>query len=226
MDLVCIFDSETTSMDPTTGVAIEVAAVSYSVKHHAVVEAFSRVMETADTNPLEHINHIPSGILRLGYGKPMDAWTCIQNVAAGCEAILAHNSDFDRQWVPKLSVNFLATPWIDTLAIDWPKQSRPGSSLINLALDHGLGVVDPHRALQDCLLLARLLTRVAELGHDVETILAKGLRPRGTVEAIVSYEDRDKAKEHGFHWDQKTKKWTRSMFFADCAALPFPVKTA
>ncbi len=218
MDTVLILDTETTGLDPSTGQCIEVAIVRYSIQAHAVLDSVSWLLH-AESNPAEHINHIPASIL-LDADSPAVVWPEVSGIAMSCDAVLAHNADFDRQWVE--SKELLAHPWIDTChAVDWPMQSKPGSSLITLALDHGLAVVDPHRALSDCLLLARLLSRVAELGHDVSAILERGLRPTATFQALVTYDQRQAAKDAGFHWEAPKKQWLRKI--EDAKLLPFRV---
>ena len=224
MDFVAILDTETSALTPEEGECIEVALVRYSVKHACVVDSFSRVMQSGE-NAAERINHIPASLLKQ-YGYAHDTiWRWLDAACAPCEAVLAHNADFDRQWVPES--NLLRKPWIDPCRmVDWPKQSKPGSSLINLALEHGLGVVDPHRALSDCLMLARLMTRCAELGHDLEAILARGLRPAAMFEALVPIQRKDEAKDLGFGWMNAgyERKWTRKMAIEDTKSLPFDVR--
>jgi DNA polymerase-3 subunit epsilon len=226
MDRILILDTETAGLEPEKDRCIEVAVVTYSIAHRAVVDAHSWLLQ-ADSNAAEPINHIPAGLLDPMHAyDPMYVWSQVEERADEAEAILAHNADFDRHWAPefKHTISHEPIPWIDTCgAVDWPKQSKPGASLINLALEHGLAVVDPHRALSDCLLLARLLTRCAELGHDVSTILERGLRPTATFQALVTYDQRQAAKDAGFHWEAPRKQWLRKMAIEDAAKLPFRV---
>ena len=51
--------------------------------------------------------------------------------------------------------------------------------------------VSAHRALADCLLLARCFEAV----DDVPGLLALAMRPRATFRAIVSYDDRESRRE-------------------------------
>jgi DNA polymerase III subunit epsilon len=223
METVLILDTETTGLTPAEGEVIEIAAVRYSLSDACVIEAHSWLVQ-AESNPAEPVNHIAPASLKHGVDLAW-AWNETDTSADGCDAVLAHNSDFDRQWVPEEAERLLALPWIDTCgAITWPRESKPGSSLIHLALDHGLAVVDPHRALSDCLLLARLLTRCAELGHELATLLAPGLRPRALFQALVSFDDREKAKSAGFHWDAPTKRWLRKMVIEETGSLGFRVQ--
>lgn len=211
IEQVAIFDCETTGLNPKEHTAIEVAVVRYNVVYNCVVECYSTLIDhVAGDNPAEAVNHIPAHVLP--WGAPVEpAWDAIDSAASACDAVVAHNGDFDRQFVDPQSV-LLHKPWIDTCnGITWPRQSKPGASLVSLCLDHGLGVVDPHRALQDCLMIARLLQRCAELGRDVGALLAQGLRPMATFRALVPYDDRDKAKAAAFRWDAASKMWLRKM---------------
>jgi DNA polymerase III subunit epsilon len=227
MDLVAILDTETTGLSPADGVCLEVAVVRYSLRCRSVLDAQSWIILGPSENPAESINHIPSALPQ--YGTPRgEVWDGVDLLLMGCDAALAHNADFDRQWIPNGTGSSEAgelVPWIDTChGIDWPRQTKPGSSLISLALEHGLGVIDPHRALSDCLLLARLISRCFELGTDVDAMLARGLRPTATFQALVSFEEKDLAKEAGFHWEAAEKRWLRKMAVEDAAGLGFKVR--
>lgn len=222
MNIITIVDTETQGVDPKIDRAIEVAAVKYSIEHACVIESFACLIE-ADSNAAESINHIPTGVLKYGYSAN-GTWARLEEIAVGSDAILAHNAAFDRRFIPETVLNSI--PWICTLnGITWPK-TGDARNLVAIALAHGLGVVDPHRALADCMLLARLLTRCAELGTDVSAMLQRGLRPTAHYQAIVSYEQREAAKAKGFQWDASTRRWCRTMAIEDAVpeVLGFEVR--
>ena len=111
-------------------------------------------------------------------------------------------------------------PWACTkYDFTWPRQTREGESLVNLALEHGIGVASAHRALTDCQLIAALFDRM----DDLQGMFARAMRPKGVFRALVSYDDREQAKSAGFRWDGATKQWTRRMAIEDAQALPFKV---
>lgn len=222
MRTVLILDTETTGLGPDAAV-IEVGAILYSVEHATVLRAFSSLIR-ADSNAAEAVNRIPAAAL-VDALDPAAVWSEVSVMALHwkVEAILAHNAAFDRSFTPPDSA-LLDFSWICTKSdLTWPKQTRPESSLVPLALDHDLGVAVAHRALADCDLIARLLMRCAELGHDVAAMLARGLRPKVTLMACVSYDDREKAKAAGFRWDAPTKRWLRRMVEED-ADFDFPTR--
>ena len=225
LDSLLIVDTETTGLDPEKHACIEVAAVMFSMDDACVIECFSTLVETNAPNEVEAINHIPQRTYQQ-WGMPAEVlWLRLAGMWNNCDAIVAHNSDFDQQWFPSdLGIHKL--PWIDTCnGVNWPRQSREASNLISLAFEHGLGVVDPHRALSDCLLIARLLSRCAELGYDIRAILRRGLRPMGTFEALVSFEDKALAQEKGFKWKGKEAGgWQRKMATEDLEQLGFSVR--
>lgn len=220
MKRVLLIDTETTGLDPKTDRVIEVAAILYSVEHATPLHFFSSLLR-ADANPAEAINRIPAAAL-VEAPEPATVWARVGAIAEQADAIVAHNAEFDRGFVPA-ALDALR-PWICTMQdLQWPRQGG-GRSLVALALDHDLGVAYAHRALADCDLIARLLTRSRELGADLAALLARGLRPKAKFAALVSYDDREKAKTAGFSWDGPTKTWWRVMAREDAAALPFRVR--
>jgi DNA polymerase-3 subunit epsilon len=210
-----LIDVETSGVDATADHLLEVGVVLWSVEHRTSIASASWICQ-APSNEAEAINGIPAAILPLGRDAASVRET-VRRWAEGTDVIIAHNGDFDRQWLPEL-----ARPWIDSAwDCSWP---RPCSDrkLTSIALAHGLAVLEAHRALPDCQLLARLLERVHELGHDVGQLLARAMRPKVKVVADVSFEQRDLAKAHGFRWaPYPVKEWWRLMPEADLSSLPF-----
>lgn len=221
MRRLLILDTETTGLDPSTDRAVEVAVILYSVEHATVLSAFSTLIE-GDGNAAEAINRIPAAAL-CSAGLLALPWLTVQAMAGHADAIVAHNAEFDRGFVPVELRD--ALPWVCSKGdIAWPKQTRPEPSLVALALEHDLGVAYAHRAMADCDLIARLFTRSRELGADLPAMLARAMRPKADFVALVSYDDRDKAKAAGFRWEPATKQWRRRMAVEDAAALPFRVR--
>lgn len=213
-----IIDCETTGLSPVMDSVIEVAVILYDVEHATVRSAYSSLLR-CHHNPAEPINRIsPAAIVNADDGTA--TWRFVESIAGNAQAIVAHNAEFDRAFVPPSLRTCL--PWICSKDdIRWPKQTREGASLVSLALEHDLGVAVVHRAMADCDLIARLFTRARELGADLDAMLVRAMRPKGEFVALVSYDDRDKAKAAGFRWDAETKQWWRRMAIEDAAVLPF-----
>ena len=220
MKTLAILDTETTGLDPAKDTCIEVACVLYSVEHAAPIASFASLMATT-SNDAEAVNRIPVPLL---VGAPANdkVWKYVAALIARADAVVAHRAEFDRSFVPPELRDL--KPWIcSKFDIPWPL-SKPGDGLVHVALAHGVGVMQAHRALTDCDTLARIFQRVAEMGADVPGILARAMRPKSRYVALVSFEDREKAKAAGFQWDGARKQWHRTMARDDVDALGFETR--
>jgi DNA polymerase-3 subunit epsilon len=91
----------------------------------------------------------------------------------------------------------------------------------DLALAFGVPVWAAHRALTDCIYLAQVFERCANLEHLLQT----ALEPRQLFRAQLSYAERHRAKEAGFRWnDPVPGAWTRRLSQREARALSFPVQ--
>lgn len=213
-----IVDTETTSLDPETGQVIEIGAILYSLVSLTSLASYSALIP-AETNPAAKINGIPDLALAEVATIHLDMKVTLATMRSHADVIVCHNVEFDQQW---FRGDWLTLPWICTMSdFDWPAASREAGSLINLALEHGIGVASAHRALTDCQLIAALFDRMPMFGRDLGVMFAHAMRPKGIFQAIVPFEEKDRAKEAGFKWDGGTKRWTRRMAIEDAAAWPF-----
>jgi DNA polymerase-3 subunit epsilon len=214
---VAIVDVETSGLLAGQDALLEVGFAVYSLEHKALIEARSFLVD-APSNAASDINGIPPALL-ISHGAVRASVGPQLGPLRDVDAIVAHNAAFDRQWLPELH----HLPWICTMSdVTWPEPLQR-RDLSSTALAHGVGVVDAHRALTDVLTIVRLFDAVTKRGHDVASLLAAGLRPKATFRALVSYDDREKAKAAGFSWDAPRKWWVRSMAIEDADALPFKV---
>lgn len=220
-----IIDLETTGLEEDA-TAIEVAVSLFSVPHRAVIRSFSSLI-LGDSNPAEGINGIPAALLAEGT-KAEDVWRGIAKMGARADAVCAHNAAFDSRFVPA-SV-FDSKPWICSCEdLLWPRAERIGMGLVPLALAHGLGVASAHRASVDVDILSRLLSRVAEMGVDLQEFLARGLRPKALFTLADTRFDaarNETAGNLGFRWNkpEAPRQWSRRMAIEDVASLPFEVR--
>jgi DNA polymerase-3 subunit epsilon len=218
---IAIIDTETTGIDPNEHQAIEVACILFDIDSASPVVAYSSLLR-ADGNPSFAINRIPVEVLASAPDRDA-VWRHVETMVQKSDVVAAHNAEFDRGFVhPRIRD---AKPWVCTCYdVQWPRATRIGEGLVSLALAHNLGVSHAHRAMTDCDLVSRLFTRIVEMGTDLRAFLAYGLRPKATYQALVSYDDKELAKEHGFRWEAPTKQWLRTMAIEDVASLPFQVR--
>lgn len=223
-----ILDTETTGTDPDA-VCIEIAAALFDVRHASVISSYSTLLY-GDSNAAEHINHIPPTLLSEGR-EPRMAWAPVAELARYSDVVVTHKVSFDRRFVPDRATlrcdgdGFVPLPWCCSCEdIEWP---RAGTSrkLVDLALAHGLGVATAHRAAADVDLLCRLFTRAAEMGTDLQAMLARAMRPKVLVQAMVSYAENQRAKDAGFRWDGERRAWLRRIAAEDIAGMGWEFRT-
>lgn len=214
-----IIDTETSGLDDSAEL-IEVGMILYSVTNQSSLVEFATLLP-ATKNDAEPINRIkPAALQEIAVvGEKSSIVLDLMNAA---DCYVAHNAEFDAAVLKRWSMFFTDDkPWLCTMAdFKWPLATREQGSLINLALDHGIGVSSAHRALTDCRLIAALFDRMTDLLAMFEV----AMRPKGLFQALVSYDERELAKQKGFKWQGDSKKWIRQMAIEDAAALSFPVK--
>jgi len=217
--IVSIVDTETTDLTPATGKCIEIAIANFDLERKDMIDSMSFLVHGATSEEIEKtskIHGIPSGLVIEHGASPTFRHALLKQQISENNVVLAHNSDFDSQWftdIPDIH-------WVCTQNdISWPKFSS-SKSLASIAIAHGVGVVSAHRALEDVMTIVRLLKRVGET-NDLVALVKHGMRPKALFQALVSYDDRQLAKDAGFNWNGIDKTWTRKMAIEDAAKLPF-----
>jgi DNA polymerase-3 subunit epsilon len=215
---IAILDTETTGTDPSTHTTVEVAVMLFDLKHAQPSASFASLIKGPAQNEAAAINNIPPEMIPEAR-EPDMVWRAVNWIIEPAEVVVAHNAEFDKQFCPDFG-----KPWAcSENDFKWPGRAR-GGNLVGLALSLGLGVASAHRAMADVDTLARVLTRLGELGHDLEALVTHAMRPKQKFKAILPYELRQEAKDAGFRWDGDTKTWWRVMAPEDTKELPFKVK--
>lgn len=218
LETIAIIDTETSGLDPANDHVIEIGCVLWSIRWACVIATWSDLVQQS-SNEAESVNNIPTGALDLGLVFHA-AISRLRAFTARADVIVAHRAEFDSGFLPDIG-----KPWVcSKFDIEWPA-SKPGEGLAYVALAHGVPVTETHRALTDCLLLARVFEAAhRHHGADIRALLARAMRPRGLFQALTSYEEREMTKAAGFQWDPATKMWTRRIALDDVGALPFKVR--
>lgn len=220
-ELLLILDTETTGLSPAEHRCIEVGAVLFSVRDRSVLSQVSFLMPCT-SNAAEAVNGIAPALTQRP--QPWQAGlACFEAMVEAADVLLAHNAAFDQQWFGLGSLPALSKPWLCSMEdIRWPqeRQLRSTPSVRDLALAYGVPVWAAHRALTDCIYLAQVFERC----EDLEDLLLQAMEPRHLYRARLSYEERHKAREAGFRWNQPVSgAWSRRLSEREVALLPFPV---
>ena len=222
-----IIDTETTCVDPAEGHLLEVAAVLFDPGMGIATRTYAALVAAEiEVNEARAINRIPAAAVWPGPSATSrrEVIDRVRQMARdGAPYILAHNAAFDRGWLPEMDGDWICTKE----DAEWPMMPGGTGSLVNIALAYGLGVARAHRAVEDCLTLAALLTRVHELEGGLDAWLARALEERVEMRSRQAFEENHLAKAAGFRWDPERRGWFRrvrvSQAEAFVAGLPFGV---
>jgi DNA polymerase III subunit epsilon len=223
-----ILDTETTGFSHSTDQIVEVAFILYDLKYAAPISAFSSLLY-GKSNAAEHVNAIDPELLEEAMSFKFIGHVFTELIDM-CDVLVAHNAQFDRGFLEAdklLGIGKVDKPWVCTQRqIQWPKQSDK-KTLYSIALAHGVPLISAHRAMTDCDILARLFTRVHELGVDLQKLFDNAVKPKIIVQALVSYDDRKLADKAGFNWEGKADGWRKEMDsqeLEEAAELPFKIR--
>lgn len=225
MNNILIMDTETNGVDPLKNQVIEIAGVLWNVDHRCIVEVYSGLLP-APHNEAEHINRIPHKLVEdLPMGDAISVWASFMCMATSADAFLAHNAEFDKKFVSMNNLKFAnSLPWICSIEdFEWPIKGE-SSKLINIALEHGIAITSAHRALQDCLILARLFESIPDIDERMQKAYDHSLVEKHVFIANVTFAQRETAKAHGFRWNPDNKTWWKRMTAEDTEHLPFKTR--
>lgn len=217
---ILVVDTETTGLDPESDKPIEIAAILWSISYKSILMQVSTLISYNQKvlNPVEPINKISPELL--GRSFPcQSALELISQMSHSAKYICAHNANFDKEFCKKIiGLKIPLSNWIDTQDIHYPKSKYcQGTSLNNLAIAHGIPIVDAHRALDDC----RTLTKLLSLVPNLEEELKRASRPKVLVKSLEE-KPGTLSKMHGFKWNSIIPySWAKYMPEQDIETLPF-----
>lgn len=208
-------DFETTGLDPEKDNVIEVGAVIWDTEIHQplVIDNFFVNWGVPITEEVTKLNGVHDSYVEeygLYQGAALDR---LLRLMARVEAIVAHNGEvfdkpFYKDWYKRLCPGLEPREqlWIDTKNdLDYPEDLTT-RKLTYLAAEHGFLNPFAHRAVFDVLTMMILLDK-----YNLESVLYSANQPTIMIQALVSFDDRQLAKDASFYWDPKKKMWLRSM---------------
>lgn len=218
-------DFETTGLEFNKDRVIEVGAVVWDTDNQKPLAMQSELVKP------ENFTAVPEEIVRITgistdmveeYGvTPEAAFIRLIELAKKADYLVAHNAGFDRSFfeseLKNLGLDIPDTPWICTLQdVPYPS-SIVTRKLSYLAAEHKILNPYSHRAVFDVLTMLDVLKN-----YKIDEVVQRSKSPSVKVTAIVSFEEKDKAKNLGFRWDGSNKTWSKSYKECDIESVQFP----
>lgn len=203
--VICAIDVETTGLDPKKDKITEIACVQYDLKNKRMLNMFSALVYHDDTivsDEITELTGIDTNMISLHGKQKGDVVLATQHMIDQSDYAMAHNADFEKSFLQEIAI--VPPKWIDT-CVDLPFPPRVTTrKLTHLCADHGIWIRNAHRALPDVMAMIELASL-----YDCETIEKYANSPTIKVQAVVSFADKDKARERGYRWDGDKKIWVK-----------------
>lgn len=218
-------DFETTGLEPEKCRVIEVGAVLWDTDSSKPLAVFSELVLPEDLTELDPVITKITGIqtddLEKYGAEPKKVFQKLNFYLGHCDYVVAHNSSFDKSFyeseIVKTGLDLVNKTWIDTM-FDVPYPEEVSTRKLNhLAADHGFVNPWSHRALFDVMTMLQVLSK-----YNFEDVVERSKSPVVTVISHVSFDEKDKAKQMGFRWDPKNKKWFKEYKHCDLMTMEFP----
>lgn len=225
MPILLGIDLETTGLDPKLGHITEIGVALYDTETQMLFNPMGLLVNdaTPDTQgrgwviseELVYLSGIHPNIL-LDHGSSLaQAFAFVHKLALRADCIVAHNADFEKAWllhhVPTSPL--LTMPLIDTLT-DLPySPHQKHKDLERLCLKHSVPYPHMHRAMFDVVAMLDVLKC-----YPFDKVLERSCSPSVTLQAMVSFEQKDLAKAIGYGWDDVKRIWTKTIKELDLQA--------
>jgi DNA polymerase III subunit epsilon len=218
-------DIETSGTDPKVDRIIEIGCVLYDwdtkMPMQMLSELIDPAMETPEWQLPQEITEITGITLSAldKYGRyEKDVLAQVNDMAQFADYAVAHfGNDFDRPFLveayQRTSMPMFGQGFLDTsIDVKYPDRIKT-RNLRHLAAEHGFLNPFSHRAVFDVLTMLNVMS-----GYDIDAIIARSQEPTLFVQALVSFEEKELAKERGYHWCAPKKVWWRSWKSSDYEA--------
>lgn len=217
-------DLETTGVNFEKDRVIEIGLVLWDTDLNMPLQMYSEFICEPDRpgKDTDHVlTEIPDSVLKeFGIDMEMNGdaallFDVINKMVLEADYIVAHNGNqFDKimlqNFFDRYGERFPALPWIDTLTdINYPPHCV-SRNLMYLAAFHGFVNPFPHRALFDVMTMFQILKH-----YNIEEIIERSQMIDVTVQAIVSFDNKELAKAQKFQWNPEKKIWSKKMKESD-----------
>ena len=205
MDFGVILDVETTGINAKNDQIIEIGLLEFSVVQNQrpqITRMYGSLQDPGIpiSKEIEQLTGLSDAVVK---GHVID-WAFVGSVLAKASVVIAHNAEFDRQFIEASGkIQGIAPHWACSLRhIDWRRHGYRQMGLTYLAADHGFLNPFAHRAVFDCATTFRLVA------PHLDELITRSYEKEFTVHALASpFESKDVLKKRGYHWDPHMRCW-------------------
>ncbi|MFK8139296.1 MAG: exonuclease domain-containing protein [Bdellovibrionales bacterium] len=220
-------DLETTGLSWEFDRIIEIGAVVWDTDESRPVAIQSELVNIGEQSLPKIISDLTGifdkDLAKFGISEKQALLSTI-NLAEHCDYVVAHNGNsFDKKFLDKALESHgleLSLPWIDTMHDVPYSDGIKTRKLSYLATEHAFLNPYSHRACFDVLTMFKVLEN-----YDINEVVELSKSPTVKVQAVVSYDDRNKAKEAGFRWDSSNRAWVKEMKEVHLQTMKLPFET-
>lgn len=215
-----LLDFEGTGLDTATARIVEYGAVLYDWETKTVLRLASEFVDPVESIPPEitGITGITDDTVQeFGLSEAM-AVSKVRDLMEQADYVVAHfGTLYDKPLFEAACARCMCLSpekvWVDT-SIDCPyPENIKTRNLLHLAAEHGFLPGHSHRAVFDVMTMLRILSQ-----YDLDTVIARAKEPTLYVQAVVSFDEKEKAKERGYKWCAPRKIWWRQWKSSDYEA--------
>jgi DNA polymerase III epsilon subunit-like protein len=202
MPIICGIDCETTGLDLEKDWPTEVGWIVCDTANYRPLAMRSMLVTSPVPLPDEvgKLTGLTSEVVSAHGSTPaVVGQKIVEDIARfGVSYMVAHNGEaFDKPMLAKLHRDVDMRPWIDTRHdVPYP-DSMSSRRLVHLAAEHGFLNPAAHSALADVQTMLQILRH-----YDFAEVARTALSPWVILRAIVSFDDKDKAKKLRYTWEK------------------------
>lgn len=207
-----VVDTETTSLDCSTGRIIQVAACPILFDNKGRVVGIGRTQSWLE-DPGEPLNREITQLTGLSdadlAGQRIDD-AAVAALLENAEVVVAHSAAFDRPWWERRFDLARPKRWACSLReVDWRGHSYEGRGVGALLAEVGHWFNARHRADADVDALVALLTAALPNGRTVASeLLLTASRPTWRIAATrAPYEAKERLRRRGYRWSSDRRVW-------------------
>jgi len=211
--IVMGLDFETSGLSAETDRVLEVGAILWDTSNGGFPLSFISEYCYEDSMKIEEFsrealnqNQINLEVMKK-YGKPFKK--IFKDLGKDAQAFVAHNGTtfdylFYKAECKRAGIEPSKKVWIDT-SCDLPYHERITTrKLTHLAAEHEFLNPFPHRAIFDVMTMLRIFQR-----YDPQIAYELAKQPTIVLQAMVSFDEKQKAKDRGYRWKDETKQWLK-----------------